>query len=305
MYKHIEIGWIGLGVMGAPMCGHLLAAGYPLSVFTRSRRKAEHLLWAGARWCESPRDIADRCGVIFTMVGTGQEVRDVYFSDTGLFSTDIGGKTFIDMGTTAPSLTAEIAGYCNAHDAASIDAPVSGGDIGARNASLSIMAGGTDEALQRVSDLFACLGTLRHIGGAGSGQHCKMCNQITVAGTMMGVCEAMVYAAKSGLDRDRLIDAISSGAAACWALDNLAPRIVRGDFEPGFMVDHFIKDLGIAVKECELMGLDLPGLALARSLYRDVSRLGHGRSGTQALVMALEMTQDGTPDRDPSDPQTG
>ena len=288
MYKNLKIGWIGLGVMGAPMCGHLLAAGYPVSVYTRSRQRAEPLLQAGARWCESPRDIADDTDVIFTMVGTGQEVRDVYFSETGLFGSNIEGKLFVDMGTTAPSLSAEIAAYCDQHDAACIDAPVSGGDVGARAATLSIMAGGRDRDIEKVSGLFACLGTLRHLGGHGSGQHGKMCNQITVAGSMIGVCEALVYAASAGLDRDRLIAAISTGAAACWALDNLAPRILERDYAPGFMVDHFIKDLGIAVRECELMGLELPGLALARSLYQKVSQLGHGRSGTQALIMALD-----------------
>ena len=288
MHKNLKLGWIGLGVMGAPMCGHLLAAGYPVSVYTRSRHRAEPLLEAGAKWCESPRDVADDADVIFTMVGTAQEVRDVYFSTTGLFSTDIRGKLFVDMGTTAPGLTTEIAVYCEQHDADSLDAPVSGGDVGARAGTLSIMAGGRDEDIATVSGLFDCLGTYRHLGGHGSGQHCKMCNQITVAGSMIGVCEALVYAARAGLDRDRMIAAISSGAAACWALDKLAPRIVERDYDPGFMVDHFIKDLGIALQQCELMGLELPGLSLARSLYRQVSELGHGRSGTQALIMALD-----------------
>jgi len=292
MHKNLKIGWIGLGVMGAPMCNHLLAAGYPVSVYTRSRHRAEPLLKTGARWCESPRDVAGDADVIFTMVGTGQEVRDVYFSETGLFARDITGKLFIDMGTTAPSLSAEIAAYCDQQHAASIDAPVSGGDVGARAATLSIMAGGRDQDIEKVSGLFACLGTLRHLGGHGSGQHGKMCNQITVAGSMIGVCEAMLYAARAGLDRDRLIAAISTGAAGCWALDKLAPRIVQQDYDPGFMVDHFIKDLGIAVQECERMGLELPGLALARSLYQKVSQLGHGRSGTQALIMALDQSSE-------------
>jgi 3-hydroxyisobutyrate dehydrogenase len=229
-----------------------------------------------------------QCDVIFTMVGSEQEVRDIYFSEDGLFATDINDKVFIDMGTTAPSLTLEIQQHAFEQGAQTIDAPVSGGDVGAKNASLSIMAGGDSEILKRVSGLFECLGNVQVMGDAGSGQHTKMCNQIVVAGTMIGVCESLVYAQQAGLDCEMLVAAISRGAAGCWSLDNLAPRINKQDFSPGFMVDHFIKDLGIALREAETMGLNLPGLSLAKSLYEKVSDMGLGQNGTQALLLALK-----------------
>ncbi len=287
MHKNTKLGWIGLGVMGEPMCRHLMTAGYEMSVMTRSREKAGDVLAGGAAWCDTADEVCQRSDVVFTMVGLEQEVRDVYFSSKGLFSGNIQGKVFIDMGTTSPALTLEIAQHAKQNRAESIDAPVSGGDVGARNASLSIMAGGDVEALERVGSLFNHLGTMKVVGQAGSGQHTKMCNQITVAGTMIGVCEALVYAKKAGLDCELLVATIRTGAAGCWTLDNLAPRVIKQDFSPGFMVDHFIKDLAIAVNEADAMQLDLPGLALAKSLYEKVSRIGHGKSGTQALLLAL------------------
>ncbi len=288
MQKNTKLGWIGLGVMGEPMCHHLLAAGYPVSVFTRSREKAGRMLSDGARWCKTPADITEYCDVIFTMVGSEQEVREIYFSDNGLLARDIADKIFIDMGTTAPGLTLEIKQYASERGAQVVDAPVSGGDVGAKNASLSIMAGGDDDALSRVSALFSYLGKMQVMGKSGSGQHTKMCNQIVVAGTMIGVCESLLYAKRAGLDCETLVAAIGPGAAGCWSLDNLAPRINRQDFSPGFMVDHFIKDLGIAVSEAQAMNLNLPGLSLAKSLYEKVSEMGHGQNGTQALLLALE-----------------
>mgnify|MGYP001826442209 FL=1 len=288
MYKNKIIGWVGLGVMGEPMCRHLLDAGYQLAVFSRTREKSDRLTDAGARWCDSPSLLAEHCDVVFTMVGTADEVRDVYFSERGLFSVAIEGKIFIDMGTTAPALTAEIAEYVRGQGAACIDAPVSGGDVGARSASLSIMAGGQAGLIDEVKPLFDCLGNVQYMGEEGSGQHTKMCNQITVAGTMIGVCEALLYAQRAGLDADKMIAVVSRGAAACWALDNLAPRIIQQDYEPGFMVDHFIKDLGIAIDEMKTMRLNLPGLSLATKLYQKVSEIGHGASGTQALILALQ-----------------
>ena len=288
MQKHIKIGWIGLGVMGEPLCQHLIAAGYPMSIFTRSKDKASSVLANGARWCDTPAEVSKKSDVIFTMVGVGQEVEAVYFSKNGLFDGDIRDKIFIDMGTTAPSLSLKIADYVKQYAAQSIDAPVSGGDVGARNASLSIMTGGDEATIKSVSELFECLGQFQIMGAAGSGQHAKMCNQMVVAGTMIGVCEALLYAKRAGLDCATMITAIRMGAAGCWTLDNLAPRIIKQDFSPGFMVDHFIKDLAIAVQETELMGLNLPGLSLAKSLYEKVHDLGHGKSGTQALLIALE-----------------
>jgi len=288
MQKNTKLGWIGLGVMGAPMCRHLMAAGYPMSVYTRSRHKADELVEDGAVWCENATRVAACSDVVFTMVGVEQEVNDIFFSANGLFNTDIREKIFIDMGTTAPALTLELSRYAEQHGAHFIDAPVSGGDVGAWNASLSIMAGGDEGFIDHVSTLFELLGSVRRMGGPGSGQHTKMCNQIVVAGTMIGVCEALVYASKAGLDCEKLISAISQGAAGCWTLDNLAPRIISRDFAPGFMIDHFIKDLGVAVKETEAMQIRLPGLELASSLYQKVSEMGHGKSGTQALLLALQ-----------------
>lgn len=288
MQKNIQLGWIGAGVMGVPMCQHLLSAGYAMSVYTRSKEKAKSLVDNGARWCDTPAQVAAQSDVLFTMVGVERDVRDVYFSVTGLFAADVQHKIFIDMGTTAPSLTAEISSYAEQHGAQSIDAPVSGGDVGARNATLTIMAAGDESALNVCLPLFECLGRVQYMGVAGNGQHTKMCNQIVVAGTMIGVCEALVYAKKAGLNCETLIAAIRPGAAGCWTLENLAPRIIRQDFAPGFMVDHFIKDLGIAVNEAELMQLTLPGLQLAKLLYEKVRDIGHGRSGTQALLLALE-----------------
>ena len=288
MHKNIKLGWIGLGVMGGPMCQHLMAAGYPMFVYTRSRDKAIGIIDSGAAWCDSAVAVAKCCDVVFTMVGVEQEVTDVYFSANGLYGGDIDAKIFIDMGTTAPALTLELSRYAKQHNAHFIDAPVSGGDIGARNANLSIMAGGDEDVIEKVRALFELLGKLQIMGPSGSGQHTKMCNQIVVAGTMIGICEALVYAQNAGLNCERLITAMRKGAAGCWALDNLAPRIISQDFAPGFMVDHFIKDLGIAVQETVMMKIQLPGLELAKSLYEKVSIMGHGKSGTQALLLALQ-----------------
>ena len=288
MQKNRKLGWVGLGVMGEPMCRHLMSAGYSMSVFTRSKDKAGDVISNGASWHETPADVARHSDLVFTMVGREQEVRDVYFSSNGLFAEDVGGKSFIDMGTTAPSLTQELARYAQSHGAHFIDAPVSGGDIGARNASLSIMAGGDDAAINNVRDLFEILGSVKVMGGTGSGQHAKMCNQIVVAGTMIGVCEALLYAKNAGIDSEKMISAIQPGAAGCWTLNNLAPRIIKDDFAPGFMVDHFIKDLAIALRETEMMELELPGLQLVKSLYEKLNDMGHGKSGTQALLLALD-----------------
>ena len=288
----VKLGWIGLGVMGEPMCQHLLAAGYPMAVFTRSKEKASEVLGKGATWCASPAEVTKQSDVIFTMVGREQEVRDVYFAANGLFSEGLDNKLFIDMGTTAPTFTLQLAEYAIKLGAQFIDAPVSGGDVGARSANLSIMIGGEDSPVKKANVLLKYLGSATVMGGVGKGQHTKMCNQIVVAGTMIGVCEALVYAKNAGLNSEKLISAIRPGAAGCWSLDNLAPRIIKNDFTPGFMVEHFIKDLGIALKEAEAMDLQLPGLTLARTLYVKVRDLGHGRSGTQALLLALDAAVD-------------
>lgn len=270
------------------MCAHLLAAGYEVCVFSRTQEKTSDLVQKGANWCDSPAEVSAGSDIIFTMVGTPDEVRAVYFSEDGVFSDIRKGSIVVDMSTTAPSLSREIADRAQQLGVHAVDAPVSGGDIGARNAALSIMAGGEEAVINDLRPLFDCLGkSVRYMGAAGSGQHTKMCNQLVVAGTMIGVCEALLYASKSGLDGNQLVAAIQPGAAGCWTLDNLAPRIIKGDDAPGFMVDHFIKDLGIAVAEAEIMQLELPGLKLAHRLYRETQKTGHGKSGTQALIHAI------------------
>lgn len=284
-----KVGWIGTGVMGVSMCAHILRAGYRVTVHTRTRTKAEPLLKEGAGWGESPRAIAERCDAIFTMVGFPQDVRDVYFGKDGLLASARPGTLLIDMTTTEPSLTMEIAAAAESTGCHSIDAPVSGGDVGARKATLSIMVGGRTKPVQAVMPLFELLGKKSvHQGGPGSGQHAKLCNQLVIAGTMIGCCESLLYGYKAGLDLNRLLDSIRGGAAACWTLENLAPRILQRNFDPGFFVEHFIKDMGIALEESKRMGLVLPGLALAQHLYRSVQAQGHGRSGTHALMLALE-----------------
>jgi 3-hydroxyisobutyrate dehydrogenase len=271
------------------MCGHLVAAGYPTTIFTRTREKAAELLERGAGWADSPREVAGAADVVFTMVGFPGDVREVYFAPDGVLAGARQGALLVDMTTTEPTLAREIHEAARARGAASVDAPVSGGDVGARNRALSIMVGGESAAVQAVMPLFEILGrNIVHQGGPGAGQHAKMCNQIVIAGTMVGVCESLVYAHKAGLDPERVLQSIRSGAAGCWTLENLVPRVLRGDFEPGFIVEHFIKDMGIALREAQRMGLAMPGLALVHQLYTALAAQGHGRRGTQALVLALE-----------------
>ncbi len=283
------VAWIGTGVMGAAMCGHLLKAGYRVSVHTRTRAKAQPLLDLGATWAESPRVAAIGADVILTMVGFPRDVRSVYFGHEGLLHSAKPGTILIDMTTTEPSLSREIAVAAAAKGVTAIDAPVSGGDVGAKHATLSIMIGGAPEAVETIRPLLDLLGRkIVHQGSAGAGQHTKLCNQIVIAGAMVGVCESLLYGYKSGLDLPRMLESIRGGAAACWTLDHLAPRILQRNFDPGFFVEHFVKDMGIALDEAARMGLTLPGLTLAHDLYQRVQRLGHGRSGTHALMLALE-----------------
>lgn len=284
-----RIGWIGTGVMGASMCGHVLAKGYPVVVHTRSKAKAQTLLDHGATWAASPGAVGQQSEIVFTIVGFPHDVREVYFGREGLLPTARGGQVFVDMTTTEPTLAKEIYEAARGKGAAALDAPVSGGDVGARNATLSIMIGGDPPTIEQVMPLFQAMGKrIMHQGGPGAGQHTKMSNQIVIAGTMVGVCESLVYGYKAGLSLEALVDCIRGGAAACWALDNLAPRVIKRDFAPGFFVEHFIKDMGIALAEAERMGIALPGLALVHQLYLAVRAQGHGRAGTQALVLALE-----------------
>lgn len=283
------LGWIGTGVMGASMCGHLLNAGCAVTLYTRTRAKAQPLLDRGAAWGKSPQAVAAASRVIVTMVGFPAEVREVYFGAQGILAGATPGSILIDMTTTEPSLSREIASAASAKGLHAIDAPVSGGDVGARNATLAIMIGGEVAAVEAVRPLFERLGKkIVHQGGPGSGQHTKLCNQIVIAGTMIGVCESLLYGYKAGLDLNQVLRSISGGAAACWTLDNLAPKILQRNFDPGFFVEHFVKDMGIALEEAQRMKLTLPGLTLAHELYNRVVALGHGRSGTHALMLALE-----------------
>jgi 3-hydroxyisobutyrate dehydrogenase len=271
------------------MCGHVLAKGYPVVVHTRSKAKAQTLLDHGATWAASPGAVGQQSEIVFTIVGFPHDVREVYFGREGLLPTARGGQVFVDMTTTEPTLAKEIYEAARGKGAAALDAPVSGGDVGARNATLSIMIGGDPPIIEQVMPLFQAMGKrIMHQGGPGAGQHTKMSNQIVIAGTMVGVSESLVYGYKAGLNLDALVDCIRGGAAACWALDNLAPRVIKRDFAPGFFVEHFIKDMGIALAEAERMGIALPGLALVHQLYLAVRAQGHGRAGTQALVLALE-----------------
>jgi len=271
------------------MCGHLLTAGYRVTVHSRTRSKAQSLVDHGAQWAGSPYAVAAESDVLFTMVGFPQEVRQVYFGETGILAGARAGMVLIDMNTTQPSLSREIALAASAKGLSAIDAPVSGGDVGAKNAALSIMIGGDTTSVQAMMPLFALLGKkIVHQGGPGTGQQAKLCNQIVIAGTMVGVCESLLYGYKAGLDLNRMLESIRGGAAACWTLDNLAPRILQRNFDPGFFVEHFIKDMGIALEEAARMGIVLPGLTLVHQLYQTVQTLGHGRSGTHALMLALE-----------------
>ncbi len=291
-----HVGWIGTGVMGASMCGHLLDAGHSVTVHTRTRSKAESLLQRGAAWADTPKSVAERSDVVVTMLGFPEDVREVYFGERGVLAGIRAGSAVIDMTTTSPSLACEIYGAAKQKGVSAVDAPVSGGDVGAQNATLSIMVGGDRDAVQSIDSLLKRMGrNVVYQGGAGAGQHTKMCNQITIASTMVGVCEALLYGSRSGLDLETMLESIGGGAAACWTLDNLAPRILKRNFDPGFFVDHFVKDMGIALEEARRMKLQLPGLELANRLYQQVQALGHGRCGTHALMLALEDISDASP----------
>jgi 3-hydroxyisobutyrate dehydrogenase len=283
-----RIGWIGLGVMGAPMCGHLLDAGFALTVHTRSPEKAAPLRERGAAWADTPLAVARASDVVFTLVGFPEDVREVVLGEEGALAGCAPGNVLVDMTTSEPSLAVEIARAASARGVHAVDAPVSGGDVGAREARLSIMIGGETEVVQALQPCWERMGrTVVHQGGPGAGQHAKMVNQTLIASNMVGVCEALLYAQRAGLDLETVLESVASGAAGSWSLSNLGPRIIANDFAPGFFVEHFVKDMGIALREAERMNLALPGLALARQLYVALSAQGHGRSGTQALALAL------------------
>ncbi len=283
-----RIGWIGTGVMGRSMCGHVLAGGYPVTVFSRTQKRAEALIEQGATWASTAAQVAQASDVVFSMVGLPSDVREVALGDAGVLGSFHEGGVYVDMTTSEPSLAQEIYEVASERGIASIDAPVSGGDVGARNATLSIMVGGDAEAVARVRPLLELMGrTIVHQGPAGAGQHTKMVNQTLIATGMIGVCEALLYGYKAGLDLPTVLESVSGGAAGSWSLSNYAPRMLDGDYAPGFMVDHFIKDMEITLSEARKVNLSLPGLALAHELYLALRAQGGGRDGTQSLIRAL------------------
>ncbi|MFW5742061.1 MAG: NAD(P)-dependent oxidoreductase [Spirochaetota bacterium] len=280
----MKIAFIGTGVMGKSMAGHLLSAGHDLTVYNRTKSKAQELVDGGAAWADSPGEAAKNAEVVFTIVGFPQDVEEVYFGDAGILDRAAEGSILVDMTTSRPELAVRIAETAVEKGMQALDAPVSGGDVGAREARLSIMVGGPQTAYDTVKPLFDLMGANIVLQGpAGSGQHTKMCNQIAIAAGMLGVCESMAYAKASGLDPETVLESIASGAAGSWSLSNLAPRMIGGNFAPGFYVKHFIKDLNIAIESAEAMNLDLPGLALARRLYVELAEAGGENDGTQAL----------------------
>ena len=291
--EQTRIGWIGTGVMGASMCGHLLDAEFRVTVFSRTRAKAEPLLARGAEWADSPQAVAEQSDVVFSIVGFPADVCEVILGERGALAGCRDGTVLVDMTTSEPSLAIEIAAAASQQSVTSIDAPVSGGDVGAKNGTLSIMMGGDQATTEALAPCWEAMGsTWVCQGGPGAGQHTKMVNQTLIGAGMVGICEALLYGYRAGLDLERVMQSIASGAAGSWSLTNLGPRIIAGNFEPGFFVEHFIKDMGIVLAEAKKMNLALPGMALAEQLYQDLAAQGHGRRGTHSLMLALAKLSD-------------
>ncbi|SDM48152.1 3-hydroxyisobutyrate dehydrogenase [Psychrobacillus sp. OK028] len=285
MLKQMKVGFIGTGVMGKSLVKHLLNANHEVTVYTRTKEKAADLVEEGAKMASSPSEVAQKVEILFTMVGYPYDVEEVYFGERGIFQVNNPNLMVIDMTTSTPTLAKKIADKANKKEMLSLDAPVSGGDIGAQQGKLSIMCGGEKSTFDQALPILNLFGeTILYQGPAGAGQHTKMCNQITIASGMIGVCEALAYGKKAGLDLDQVLRSISTGAAGSWSLSNLAPRMIAGDYEPGFYIKHFVKDMKIALEEAEKMNLQLPGLTLAKSLYDDLVNEGYAENGTQALV---------------------
>lgn len=287
--EYKNIGWIGTGVMGKYMCMHLIKAGYKASVYNRTKEKAAELIELGAEWCETPAEVAKKSEVIFSIVGFPVDVEEVILGSDGVFDTAAKGSIIVDMTTSEPSLAEKIAHIAKERGLSSLDAPVSGGDVGAKEGKLAIMVGGEKSVFDKVMPFFEIMGeNISYMGPAGAGQHTKMSNQIMIASTMIGVVESLIYAVKAGLDPDELIDIIGKGAAAAWSLNNLGRRIAAGNFDPGFFIKHFIKDMGIALAEAKRMNLALPGLATAYQFYISASALGYENLGTHGLYKVFQ-----------------
>lgn len=282
----LKIGFIGIGVMGHSIVTHLMNAGHELMIYTRTKSKAETLIENGANWCQTPKEVASQSEIIFTMVGYPSDVEEVYYKENfGVFSGEVAGKIVVDLTTSTPTLAEKIAQTAKSYGASSLDAPVSGGDLGAKNGTLTIMVGGDQETYEQVLPLFKEFGKTYQLHGvSGKGQHTKMANQIMIAGTMTGMTELLVYAKKADLDLEKVIETLGGGSAANWSLANYAPRILKEDYTPGFFVKHFIKDLNIALIEAEKMRIDLPATKQATQLYERLAEQGFENDGTQALI---------------------
>lgn len=280
-----KIGFVGIGVMGSSMAGHLLEAGYEVLVYTRTKTKAEDLLDKGALWVETPGELANKVDILISMVGYPKDVEELYLGENGFLENLAVGTVAIDMTTSSPALAKKMAEFGREKGIGVLDAPVSGGDIGAKNGTLSIMVGGSEDVFLKVKPIFDIFGSSVILqGDAGAGQHTKMVNQIAIASNMIGVTEAIIYAEAAGLNPSRVLDSISGGAAGSWSLANLIPRVLKDDFSPGFFIKHFIKDMGIAISEAKQMGLELPGLTLAEKMYQTLAEQGLSEEGTQALI---------------------
>lgn len=280
-----KIAFIGTGVMGASIVKHLLKAGHELTVYNRTKEKTDELVALGAKWAATPAEASEGQDIIFTMVGYPRDVEEVFTGEQGIFRTAKPGAIAVDMTTSEPSLAKRLFDIGRERNIHMMDAPVSGGDIGAKNGTLSIMIGGEGEIFDQLLPILQTFGTnIVYHGPAGAGQHAKMCNQIVIASGMIGVCESMAYGLKAGLSMEDVLKSITSGAAGSWSLSNLAPRMLKGDLEPGFYIKHMVKDIKIAIEEAERMNLQLPGLSLAKELYEELQARGYGEKGTQALI---------------------
>lgn len=285
----MKIGFIGIGVMGESMAGHLLKAGHDLYVYNRTKSKADRIVAEGATWCEDVKSIARQCDLIFTIIGVPADVESVYLNEDGLVNHAKKGTILVDMTTSTPDLAKRIYEAGTPKGLKCLDAPVTGGDVGAKNGTLTIMVGGDRETFNEILPILELMGkTIVYMGAAGSGQHTKMANQIAIAGAAIGMVESLAYSKGAGLDLETVLKAITSGSAASWQLSNMAPRIINDDFNPGFFIKHFIKDMRIASTESKAMDVDLPGLDLVLSLYEECQKHELENCGTQALYKLYE-----------------
>lgn len=281
----MNIAFIGTGVMGSSMAGHLMDGGHGLTVYNRTRAKAEALIEKGAAWKDTVADCVAQTEMVITMVGFPQDVEEVYFGEKGIIDNVPAGALLVDMTTTSPTLSQRIGAQAHEKGLYALDAPVSGGDVGAQKGTLSIMVGGEEEVFRRALPVLELMGTqIVYEGPWGAGQHTKMANQIAIAGTICGVCEAITYGRTMGLDLDRMLNSIGAGAAGSWQMQNLGPKMVQGDDAPGFFIKHMLKDLTLADQEAEAKGIHLEVLKTVEGMYRDLQAQGMGELGTQALM---------------------